>query len=469
MRPNSFRPFVARDTVFARLSSLWRTSSFRLTLFYAGLFSASALLLFGLVSLTANTFLSRQIDGTIADELAEVLADIAGTGSTGAQSVVAGLTERAPGMYYLLEDKDMHVLAGNLRPITPVLGFQSLPGTVQDDRSRRGGIRGKGVWLADGSYLFVGLNDLELRELHEALARASLAGLMGTLLLAVLGGIATSTNVLHRIDAVSRISRDIMAGDLGRRVPLRGTEDEFDHLAASLNAMLDRIQELMAGIQQVSNDIAHDLRTPLTRLRQRLELALRREHDAEGLRAALERSIGDVDAILDTFGALLRIAQVEAGSRRAGFKQVDLSGLLGELLEAYGPVADERGQRLDGDIGPGLTTSGDHDLLTQLFANLIENAIRHSQPGARIGVRAQAAGNELVICVTDNGPGIPVSERKNVLRRFHRLEASRSTPGSGLGLSLVQAVATLHEATLGLDDNDPGLRCVIRLSKPQPM
>jgi signal transduction histidine kinase len=255
-----------------------------------------------------------------------------------------------------------------------------------------------------------------------------------------------------------------MTGDLGQRIALRGTNDEFDHLSSSLNAMLDRIQELMLGLQQVSNDIAHDLRTPLTRLRQRLELGRRRETTVEGLRDIFEGAIGDVDVILETFSALLRIAQIEAGTRRAGFKSVALSELLVGLIEAYQPVAEENGQTLQGRIEPGLCIHGDRELLTQLFANLFENAIRHSSVGARISIEAMPEPKATLVVVADTGPGIPAPLRQKVLRRFYRLEASRTTPGSGLGLSLVDAVTALHEGTLDLEDNEPGLRCVLRFA-----
>jgi signal transduction histidine kinase len=296
-------------------------------------------------------------------------------------------------------------------------------------------------------------------------ADASIAGLGAIVVLAALGGLYTSIWMRHRIDSISRISQEIMCGDLDRRIPMRGSDDEFDHLAASLNAMLDRIQELMRGVQQVSNDIAHDLRTPLTRLRQRLELASRRTRSTAELQATLVGSIADVDAILDTFSALLRIAQVEAGTRRAGFGEVNLSLLLSELVEAYQLVAEEQNQSLVAAVDETLTVHGDRDLLMQLFANLIENAIRHTPRGAVIHVDATAFAGSVDASVSDDGSGIPDLYRKAVLRPFYRLEASRTTPGSGLGLSLGLAIATLHEAKLELLDNNPGLRCVVRFPR----
>src|SRR6195952_5072672 len=272
--------------------------------------------------------------------------------------------------------------------------------------------------------------------------------------------------VLRRVEAVSQASRAIMEGDLTQRMTLRGTNDEFDHLASSLNAMLDRIQDLMLGLQQVSSDIAHDLRTPLTRLRQRLELARRRENTTGGLYAAIDGAIVNVDAILETFGALLRIAQIEAGTRRAGFQPVMLDELLNALVEAYQPVTEEKGQTLTSQIERDLCLQGDHELLTLLFANLVENAIGHSPAGVQIAVNAKRVADGIEAIVADTGQGIPAAFRTKVLQRFYRLEESRTTLGSGLGLSLVNAVAVLHGGSLDLRDNEPGLRCVLRFGGP---
>ena len=430
------------------------------------MFAASVLILFGIVVFSATKFTARQIDATVAGELAEVQADAAGGGQAALRGVIDGLTTRSPGIFYLLQDQHGTVLAGNMEAIRPEPGPRRLSRIHQTaPRHAAGGVRGRGVVLPDGSYLFVGLSDFELAEMQEAIARAFVVGLAATILLAIGGGLATSLALLRRVEAISDTSRDIMRGDLGRRVPLRGSDDEFDHLAASLNAMLDRIQDLMAGLQQVSSDIAHDLRTPLTRLRQRLELARRREETVAGLRAAVDGAIEQSDAILDAFAALLRIAQIEAGTRKSGFSTVNLSVVLTELAEVYQVAAEERGQVFRSDVAPGLHVWGDRELLMQLYANLIDNAVRHSPPGTEIVVQAQADPVRIRTAVSDRGPGVPQEYRSKVLQRFYRLEASRTTPGNGLGLSLVQAVAALHEAALVLEDNQPGLRCVVEFQR----
>jgi signal transduction histidine kinase len=445
-----------------RLPKPLRTSSFRLTILYAAMFGLSGLLLFATVAWSVNSFMAEQLDATVANELAEVQADAGGQDIGALKRVIDGLIVNSPGIYYLLQTSGGRVVAGNMIALHPTAGVRSLRWSHQAaGRRAGGGIRGRGIVLPDGAYLFVGISDQQLVEVREVVTRTFLLGLCVTLVLAVTGGLVMSVGVLRRVEAVSRASRAIMAGDLGRRMALRGTDDEFDHLSTSLNTMLDRIQDLMLGLQQVSSDIAHDLRTPLTRLRQRLELARRREHTVEGLNAALDTAIDNVDAILETFGALLRIAQIESGTRRAGFQPVALDALLNGLVEAYQPVTEEKAQDLRARIAPGLWVDGDRELITQLFANLIDNAIGHSPPGAQLSVAAETTPQGVRVMVGDTGPGIPEPYRQKVLQRFYRLEASRTTPGSGLGLSLVNAVATLHGATLALQDNEPGLRCVL--------
>jgi signal transduction histidine kinase len=233
----------------------------------------------------------------------------------------------------------------------------------------------------------------------------------------------------------------------------------------SINAMLDRIQALMDGLRQVTTDIAHDLRTPLTRLHQRLELAQRSDADADALRTLLESARRDIDGILEIFSALLRIAQIESGARKAGFAEVNLTELLRTVIEVYRPALEEKSQPLRENVETGLSVRGDRELLMQLFANLLENASRHSPAGAQLSVLAQRRADVVDVSVADSGPGIPEALRGKVLQRFFRLETSRTTPGSGLGLSLAVAVVTLHDARLELSDNGPGLLARVSLRK----
>jgi signal transduction histidine kinase len=442
------------------LPRLFRTSSFRLTLLYAGLFGASVLILFGIILWSSTGYVSRQIDATVSNEIDEVQAEAAGRGLARLRDVVAGLARHAPpGVYYLLEDASGRVLAGNMPALKPVPGIRVW---TPDDATARmvptHGIHGRGVRTEGGDFLFVGLDNIDLNEMQEMITRAFLWALAGMIVLALGGGVVMSLGLLRRVEAISMTSRGIVAGDLSRRIAVRGANDEFDHLAISLNAMLDRIQALMEGLSQVSSDIAHDLRTPLTRLRQRLELARHRGQTVPALHEALDRSIRDVDGILDTFGALLRIAQVEAHTKTAAFAELDLSAMLETVAELYQTVAEERGQDLAGEIAPGLRVHGDRELLPQLFSNLVENAVRHCPPGASIRLIAARTAEGIEVEIRDTGPGIPPELRERVFQRFFRLERSRTTSGTGLGLSLAAAIAGLHGARITLGDAKPGLR-----------
>ena len=449
------------------LRRLVRTSSFRLTLLYAALMVASFLVLFVTIFWSTTRFMQHQIDITVAAEIKEVRT-AAGDGSIESlRRAIESSTKQAGGFFYLLQDRNGNVLAGDLPPLEPVIGIREWVEPNRLPQFRKTDIRGRGEATGDGGYLFVGTNAHEVHELRESVAQSFLWGLGAAMLLVLTGGALMSASVLRRIEAVSQTSRDIVAGDLQRRIPLNGSGDEFDHLAVSLNAMLDRIGVLMEGLRQVSTDIAHDLRTPLTHLRQRLELAQQRPPDAAALHATLATTLKDIDAILQTFGALLRIAQIESGARKASFRTVDLSELLRTVAEIYQPAIEEKSQTLHEDIAAGLGVHGDRELLTQLFANLVENASRHCDAGARIELAARATAASIEVVVADNGPGIPADMREKVLQRFVRLDASRTTPGNGLGLALAHAVATLHDAELDLGDNAPGLRVSVRFSLAQ--
>jgi signal transduction histidine kinase len=283
-----------------------------------------------------------------------------------------------------------------------------------------------------------------------------------SVILAIVGGLALSAGFLRRVESVNRTARQIMAGQLDSRVAVRDNGDELDRLAANLNGMLDRIQALMESLKQVSNDIAHDLRTPLARLRQNLEAAKLSATTVEEFRCSTDAAISETDSLLKRFSALLRIAQIESGARKAGFTSVDLSELFELVVSTFAPVAEDQGHRLNSEIEDDITISGDPDLLFQLATNLVENAIRHTPRGTDIEVRLKKAGSEIVATVLDNGQGIAEGERGRVFDRFYRLESSRSSPGSGLGLALVAAVAELHGARVNLLDHRPGLIVEVR-------
>ena len=315
--------------------------------------------------------------------------------------------------------------------------------------------------LPEGYFLLVGQSAFQLRETSEVIVRAFGWGILVTVLLGLIGGALMSAGMLRRVEFIRVTAQAIMAGNLAERIPTRGTGDDFDLLSASLNEMLDRIHTLMEGLRQVSNDIAHDLRTPLTRLRQRLEVARIRSTTVEEYRQLVDRVIADTDEILKTFAAMLRVAEIEAGTARARFAPVDLSALLQAIVELYAALAEDQQQSLEGRIEPGLGVRGDRELLTQMFVNLVENALRHTSAGTRIEMTAGLIAGRPVCSIADSGPGIPPAEREKVFRRFYRLDTSRATPGSGLGLSLVAAIAALHDVRVELADNAPGLRVTL--------
>jgi signal transduction histidine kinase len=452
--------------VSAALPKILRTSSFRLTLLYAGLFGCSALILLGVIYWATGTYMSNSVDAAIDSDIAELADSLRAGGSEALTAQVDERVRQTPNgpMYYLLQDPDGKVIAGNIPPAHDREGRFDLK--VPRSNSPSVAVHAHGITLPDGESLMVGVDALPRREMRKLIVRVFGWSSAITLVVAFAGGALMSGSLLRRIEIISRAARDIMAGDFSRRIPVRGTGDEFDHLVTSLNAMLERNEAAMESVRQVSNDIAHDLRTPLTRLRQRLELAQRRARSVDEWQRAADGCLSDMDAILETFGALLRIAQIESGMPTRRFAKVDLSELLRTVIEVYRPMADEREQRFTADVASGLMVWGDRELLTQMVANLIENAMKHSPVGASIALMTMQSSNAIAVAVIDNGPGIPVEDRKRVFQRFYRLERSRSTPGSGLGLSLVDAIATLHQVSIELTDNHPGLRVVLRFLAP---
>jgi signal transduction histidine kinase len=453
--------------VFVGLPKILRTSSFRLTLLYAGLFGCSALILLGVIYWATGIYMSNSLDAAIDSDITELEDSLLVGGNEALAVQVEERVRQTPHgpMYYLLEDPNGKVVAGNIPRSNSEEGRFDLK--IPQSNSPSVAVHAHGITLANHEYLIVGVDALPRREMRKLILRVFEWSSVITLVLAFASGALMSGGLLRRIETISRTARDIMAGDFSKRIPVRRrTRDELDHLVASLNAMLERNELAMESVRQVSNDIAHDLRTPLTRLRQRLELAQRRARSAEEWRRAADGCISDMDAILETFGALLRIAQIESGIPARRFAEVDLSELLRTVAEVYQPMAEEKEQCFTIDIAPGLTVWGDRQLLSQMVANVIENAMKHSPAGASIGLMTIQPPSAIAVTVMDSGPGIPVTDRGRVFQRFYRLESSRSTPGSGLGLSLVEAIAALHGASIELTDNSPGLRVTLRFLVP---
>ncbi|ARR53863.1 two-component sensor histidine kinase [Rhizorhabdus wittichii DC-6] len=320
--------------------------------------------------------------------------------------------------------------------------------------------------IGDGLILTVVAETEPFDDYNAARARIYLFG-FGSIILVVVAGVATFGFVIgRRIVAMRRTVEAIVDGDMQRRVPVDGSDSAFDQQARAFNAMLDRIAALMAEISNVSNDIAHDLRTPLARLRGRLQALAQRADGGTpppAIAAEIEAAIAESDTLLAMFAAILRIAEIEGGARRAGFERVDLGAIAHHVATTMQPAAADAGRSLaDGDP-VHLPVAGDRRLLAQALINLVENAIRHTPEGSRIHIAATRTGDQAVVAVEDDGPGIPAAERARALRRFGRLDGSRASSGHGLGLPLVESIARLHRGTLSLDDAGPGLRAVIAL------
>ncbi len=429
-------------------------------------------------------FLVRQTDEAVQAEITGLAEQYA---QGGLPLLVHTVIQRSrdPGQgLYLVVDPAGQALAGNLdaKPnATPG------PDGWMDFVYNRKGIdgievkaaRARAFVLPEHFYLLVGRDVQERRIIESLITSALVWAIVLTVALGLVGGLFMSRNMLARVDAINRSSSGIMKGDLSQRLPIAGTGDELDQLARNVNAMLDQIEALMNGMRQVTDNVAHDLRSPLNRLRSRLEVTLLKDASPAEYRQALERTISEADSLLTTFNALLMIARAEAGSQRESMCTVDPSAVVADAAELYEPVAEESGLRLTVSTKEGLLVRGNRELLSQAVANLLDNAIKHGKPqsdgmkagettdGAAAPVIAVSVGSDaegrVLISVADQGAGIPEQERGRVLERFVRLETSRNTPGSGLGLSLVAAVARLHGGRISLDDNHPGLKVTIVL------
>ncbi|MCR0982156.1 sensor histidine kinase [Roseomonas populi] len=397
--------------------------------------------------LRAQDALRQQLDLVLAAEAEGLLRDYESYGLRGLSEAAEVYTRRRGPLLVLLQGPDGRTLAGALPGTPPVLrGFATLQA-----QGSAPPLRALGAVLPGGVNLVVATDLSSVDRAALALAwTPPVAG--GIAALVALGlGFLLAGRLERRLAAMSGAARAVMAGDLARRLPESGTGDEFDRLAATINEMLSRIEALVAEVRQVTDDVAHDLRSPLSHLRQRLEAALARARDPSADSAVLEGAVEELDGILSTFAALLRIARAEAGAGREGFARLDLSALVAGVAEAYAPVAEEAGRQLATDIPPGITATGSAPLLRQALANLLDNALAHGAGTVRVALRTGP-----LLEVSDEGPGIPAAERDMAVRRFYRLDRSRTTPGTGLGLSLVAAVARLHDGELLLRDARPG-------------
>jgi signal transduction histidine kinase len=334
------------------------------------------------------------------------------------------------------------------------------------DAAGRPLLRGMLDTLPDGDRLLVAKDISDLDGFTGQIKTAVALGVALIFALAAVASILVTRRTVGRIEAINATSRAIMQSGLDKRIPLRGTHDEWDRVAENLNLMLDRIETLMGEVKQVSDNVAHDLRTPLTRMRGRLEKAYHGQRVSEDDQVLIGDTIGDLDAVLRIFSSITRIAQIETQARKGAFRTVNLVEIAGEVVELYDAAAEQDGTRLTIAGEPEVLVTGDRDLIFDAIANLVDNAIKHGRHGGQVVVANENIDGRPVISIADDGPGIPAEECEHVFKRFYRLEHSRYAPGNGLGLSLVAAVARLHGARIEMLDNAPGLRLKLWFSAP---
>ena len=483
------------------LFKLFRTTVFKLSLVYLLVFALGASAVIGWVAWNVRRLVDQQISVAIEAEINGLSEQYSQGNIRRLVFIVDRRTRRPNASLYLVTNFQGLAITGNVAALPP--NTLNKPGVTETLYQRHGETTMHRTAMArifvlpGGFRLLVG-RDLGDREtLYKVMGRALLTSLLWLIVIGTLCGLFVARRVLRRVDAMTDSARTIMLGDLEGRLPINGSNDELDRLAVNLNAMIVRINELIAGMREVSDNVAHDLKTPLTRLRAHAERTLSTAQSKQEYHQALEKVIEESDGLIRVFNALLMIARVESGAEREGLKLFDLSELAQDFAELYEPVAEDAGQDLFLEIEPGLKLHGSRELVGQAVANLLDNAIKYGAAGgnqqqaiAHVGetqndtspsvtavidrprpvirMRVSRRGGKIEFSVSDNGPGIPREDRERVLGRFVRLEDSRSKPGSGLGLSLVAAVARLHNGKIRLDDNNPGLRVVLLLPGGEP-
>jgi signal transduction histidine kinase len=434
------------------------------------LFGASVAVLLTFIYWSTAGYMALQTDDTIE---AEVTGLAERYGVSGLDGLIRSIDERISrkpngDAVYLLTDDQLTPLIGNLdrwprvsRDSDGWFNFNLEQTTSAGEVTHRA--RARPFTLRGGYRLLVGRDMHELDATRSLIVRAIAWGLAITVMMALAGGMMLSRRTMRRLEAINETSRRIMHGDLSRRIPTRSTDDDFDQLADNLNGMLDTIEQLMEDVRRVTDNVAHDLRTPLTRLRNRLE-DLKSDSDNNVDKSRIESALADADGLLTTFNALLRIASIESGRRRAAFTDIPLDDVVRDVTELYEPLAEHKNQKLHISVSENVQVRGDRDLLFQALANLLDNAIKYTPRGGEIHVSLEDNPSGPRIRITDSGPGIPEKSREQVFKRFFRLEESRNTPGNGLGLSLVEAVARLHKADIELD-GEPGLNVSLAFPK----
>jgi len=448
-----------------------QTQAFRIVLVYVLLFAVSVTALLFFTYWNTRRTLDAQVDQIIEAEITGLDEEWRHFGLHGVAETVRTRSLHADQSLYMLSDGQHHFVAGNLDTWPQISGTTGQMVEFDFERPVNGKLeprRARGrVFVLTGGFTLLVAQDVHDRYLTERMFTTTLPWtVVLILILGAAGGALMGRNMLQRLDTINRTSGEIIAGDLTRRVPLNGSGDEFDILAENLNRMLDRIERLMKGLREVTDSVAHDLRTPLNRLRNRLEESVKRLN-ANGQQAdEIERAMAETDQLIATFNALLLIAETDAGTTRAAMSALDLASVAADVVELYEPLAEERKVSLALMPSAGIFIEGNRSLIAQALANLVDNAIKYTPPGGKVRIRAANTSADMELSVADSGPGIPAADRPRVTERFVRLEASRNSPGTGLGLSLVVAVAHFHRAELVLEDNMPtGLKAVLRFPK----
>ena len=463
------------------LGKLLRTTAFRLTLVYLVLFALYAVLLLGFFALNARRLVTEQITTTVDTEVSGLAQQYEQGGIRRLVQVVDIRSRRPGSSLYLVATPTGQGLAGNVSSLEP--GTLGQTGWVETAYRRLDAPEGsehhalvRVSELPGGFHLLVGRDVEERERIYDIITTAGRWSMAVVVVLGLGGGFFVSRRILRRVDAITEKAQTIMAGNLSGRLPVAGTGDEIDRLALNVNAMLDRIESLMRGFKEVSDNVAHDLKTPLTRLRNRCEAALRSARTEEEYRAALNSTIEESEQMIRTFDALLMIARAEAGEGGRYMADFDAAETARGIGELYEPVAEQKGFRFVVEAPGPAIVRGNRELISQALANLVDNAIKYAAPAASgadaapptLQILAGTDGDHVVLTVVDAGPGIPERDRAHAVERFVRLEQSRSLPGSGLGLSLVSAVAHLHHGELRLEDNGPGLKATIILPRAGP-
>ena len=449
-----------------KLTPLFGSATFRLAVIYMLLFSGSVAILLGFIYWATVGVLSDQVDETIRADINGLSERYEREGSAGVAAIIAERIRRDPGgrTVYLLTDPLRQPLVGNISAWPRVapdqdgwVVFDLTERDITDDSTYLA--RARSFLLSDGLNLLVGREVRELEKTRVTVINSMVWGIGMTLALALAGGIAMSRSTARKVEAINQTSKNIMEGDLALRIPIDGTNDEFDHLAKNLNAMLDQNQRLMEGIRHVSDNVAHDLRTPLTRLRGILEQTANAKYSEEHRKENLERAIQEADNLLSIFNALLRITKIEAESSKENFLPLKLETVARDVAELYEPVAQEKGIKINVIVGSSSNIVGDRDLLFQAIANLVDNAIKHAPPDTSITLST----SDKSVVVTDSGSGVPENQLEQIFRRFYRVDESRQTVGNGLGLALVKAVSILHRGRVLAENNNTGLKITLTL------